>query len=82
MERKETSKSSSMTSGFLWYDDSLMPLEEKVRQAARGYQEKFGHQPTTCYVRAVPSKTQVDGIRVLTAANPLPGYFWLGVVGE
>ena len=83
MERKETGKSSSMTSGFLWYDDSSTPLEEKVRQAAGGYQEKFGCWPTVCYVWT-PSKTmeQVDGIRVLAAANLLPGYFWLGVVGE
>ena len=82
MERKETGKTSGMTRGFLWYGDSSTPLEEKVRQAAGGYQEEFGHRPTVCYVRAVRGKTmeQVDGIRVLPAANLLPGYLWLGVV--
>ena len=82
MEREETGKSSNITRGFLWYDDSSTPLEEKVRQAAGGYQENFGCWPTVCYVRAIPSATteQVDGIRVLPAANLLPHYLWLGVV--
>lgn len=37
--------------GLLWFDDDPnRDLEQKVGNAARRYTEKFGRQPTVCYV--------------------------------
>ena len=35
-----------MTEGLLWYDDSELDLAEKVEQAARRYERKFGESPS------------------------------------
>lgn len=45
--------------GLLWFDDDPnRDLKQKVGNAARRYTEKFGRQPTVCYVH--PS--MLDGL--------------------
>jgi hypothetical protein len=78
--------------GLLWFDDDPhRDLRQKVGSAARRYTEKFGRQPTLCYVH--PS--MLDGLadngasaisldigdlhlRVVPRRSVLRHHFWLG----
>ena len=69
-----------MRTGLLWYDDDPeRSLEEKVRQAAQRYCQKFGTPPDVCYVHpSVLGDEQVqgvDGIRVATLPHVLRYHF-------
>lgn len=71
-----------MKVGLLWYDDDpARDLSQKVGRAASRYQQKFGRQPTACYVH--PSVLegdvrQVGRIKVLALASVLRHHFWVG----
>jgi hypothetical protein len=82
-----------MEFGLLWYDsDPQRALEEKIEQAARRYQQKFGRPPNLCYVhpkavasrpdpgRAMdcPLENPKTTIRVIPAPNILIHHLWLG----
>jgi hypothetical protein len=82
-----------MDIGLLWYDsDPKRTLEDKIGQAARRYQEKYGRWPDTCYVHpqavvALPEQKERAAcrlengqatIRVLSAPNVLLHHLWLG----
>jgi hypothetical protein len=72
-----------MDIGMLWRDeDERRTLDEKVLRAADYYRNKYGENPTVCFVHPsmVPSgKEKVAGIRLLTARTVLLNHFWLGV---
>ena len=67
-----------MREGLLWYDASNRSVVQKIDEAARRYQERFGRAANCCHVRSA------DGIQHPTlhvVANPtiLPHHFWIGV---
>lgn len=70
-----------MRVGWLWFDNSNQPLEQKVSYAADKYRDKFGSRPNACYVH--PSATDVElhinGLRVAAAGHVLKHHFWLGM---
>ncbi len=71
-----------MKTGMMWLDaDAKRPLEEKVRQAADYYREKYGQIPNLCLVNkaALKSEQLIDKILVQPAKTVLPNHFWLGV---
>lgn len=35
--------------GTLWFDDSKKSLEDKIREATRNFEKKFGYLPIMCY---------------------------------
>lgn len=67
----------------MWYDDDPgRDLAEKIRQATRCYQQKFGVAPDVCYVH--PSAlggngrvAMVGGVSVLPKPTVLRHHFWL-----
>lgn len=74
-----------MRVGMLWFDDSKeRTLEQKVRRAARTYEEKYGMPPTICYVHSTAfngsgmNSTAFGGIEVKSTNMVLPHHFWLG----
>ncbi len=72
-----------MKSGLLWYDSAKRPIWDKIEEAAKRYQEKFGTAPDTCFVnpRDLDAETKPKpGIRIQVAgkATILPNHIWLG----
>jgi hypothetical protein len=76
-----------MDFGLLWYDgDPTRPLEEKVKQAATRYADKFGQHPDVCFVHPAEAGTsgidiptgETELIRVLGAPNCLRNHFYVG----
>ena len=70
-----------MIEGLLWYDDDpARDLAEKVKRAARRYQQKFGAAPTVCYVHpsTLDDKQQVGQVDVTALASVLQHHFWIG----
>jgi len=71
-----------METGLLWFDDDPQrELEEKIKRAARHYQQKFGQPPNICYVH--PSlldgaSRQVDKLEVAPLSSVLRHHFWVG----
>ena len=69
--------------GLLWFDDnSKRSLENKIRDAAGRYEEKFGHAPDTCYINSdmlAQEQPQIGDMQVLVADNILPHHYWIGV---
>ncbi len=72
-----------MKLGLLWYDnDPRKPLDLKVNEAVQRYREKFGAEPTICYINPshLSSKKPMLGkMRVVSAAQVLPNHFWLEI---
>jgi len=65
--------------GLLWFDESGT-LEQRVERAVRRYTEKFGRQPTVCYVH--PSmlnggSVAVAGVRVVPRRATLRDHFFV-----
>jgi hypothetical protein len=73
-----------MKTGLLWFDDSpRMSLADKVVDAVRRYEEKFGRSPNVCYVHpsaVVGAQTPSMGVRVVVCSGVQPNHFWVGVV--
>ena len=78
-----------MKNGLLWYDGSTRPFEEKVREAAERYRDKWDRWPDTCYVHPkalareamiAVSKNGDDRVVVRCLRDPttLPGHLRIG----
>jgi len=71
-----------MKVGLLWYDDDpARNLNQKVSRAASRYQQKFGRQPTVCYVHPSALDGEVKNvgrIKVAALASVLRYHFWVG----
>ena len=68
-----------MTEGLLWYDaDGKRPTGQKIDDAARRYQERFGRAPNCCHVN--PAEL-VEHTSVQVVANPrvLRHHYWVGI---
>lgn len=75
-----------MDIGMLWSDDDgRRSLAEKVARAAEYFRNKYGEQPTVCYVHPslLPAggETTAAGMRLLPSKSVLLNHFWLGVNG-
>ena len=73
-----------MKSGLLWYDgEKGKSLSEKIEQAAKRYQEKFGVEPNTCFVnpKTLTDEKQIKHgrIRIETSNSIQLNHIWLGV---
>jgi hypothetical protein len=72
-----------MKQGWLWYDnDPKKPLDEKLTEAALRYKQKFGIEPTVCYVNPahLDSKGSSKGkVKLISASTVMPNYFWLEI---
>jgi len=85
-----------MEIGLLWFDnDPRKGLEEKIRQAAGRYAEKFGQPANLCFLNpatllagapAANGSWEVvfegRAIKVRTAPQVLPHHFWIGVASN
>ncbi len=82
-----------MNIGMLWFDnDPKTELTSKVERAASYYQNKYGRQPTLCFVHpsmigsfiddnGEPASVKTAGIEVRPTRTVLPNHFWIGVNG-
>jgi hypothetical protein len=74
-----------MREGLLWFDDDpRRQVEEKIRQAAARYRQKFGVAPNVCYVNDKVidrAGLKVGEVRVLPASTVRPHHFWVGRAG-
>ncbi len=70
-----------MKRGWLWYDsDPKKSLDAKLTEAALRYKEKFGMEPTVCYINPahLDSKESARGsLKVISTSAVSPNYLWL-----
>ena len=72
-----------MHTGMLWFDNSQIPLCEKIKKAMAYYLGKYGRNPDLALVH--PSlleggkQTDVDGMPVKPYRPVLPGHIWIGI---
>lgn len=71
-----------MREGLLWFDDDpRRRMDEKVRQAAARFRQKFGVAPDVCYVseQAIDrAEMRIDDVQVLPMSTVRPHHFWVG----
>ena len=74
-----------MREGLLWFDDDpRRRMDEKIRQAAARFRQKFGVAPDVCYVseQAIDrAEMRIDDVRVLPMSTVRPHHFWVGRAG-
>ena len=72
-----------MEMGLLWFDDGeSKSLKEKISNAVHHYEQRFGDQPTVCYMHPDSEDEDTDslkGVSIKTASNVLPNHFWVGI---
>jgi hypothetical protein len=73
-----------MDTGMLWFDnDPKVELSTKIERAVQYYRQKYGQQPTMCFIH--PSmivgdgKQHLAGVEVRPSRMVLPNHFWVGV---
>ena len=73
----------SMNVGMMWFDgDKQRSLETRIDRAARYYHEKYGQEPTVCFLNpgtAGQEPPAVEGLQLQTSVSVLPDHFWLGI---
>jgi len=82
-----------MNIGMLWFDnDPKVTLDTKVERAAVYYRNKYGQNPTLCYVHptmlahVVEEKIESEskrmtptGVELRSNRSVLPNHFWIGM---
>ena len=81
-----------MNIGMLWFDnDPKVPLDTKVERAAVYYRNKYGRNPTLCFVHpsmlARVEEAASDehkrftptGVELRSNRSVLPNHFWIGM---
>lgn len=72
-----------MREGLLYFDNSPdRDLQTKIERVAAYYIEKYGAQPTLCFVHPtmlLDGPVQVEGIEIRATNSVLPSHFWMGV---
>ncbi len=71
-----------MHTGMLWFDNSQLSLQTKIKNAVNYYHKKYGRLPDLCLVHPSMLKdVNVDEEKVTVRAyRPvLPGHIWVGV---
>jgi hypothetical protein len=79
-----------MNIGMLWFDnDPKAALEVKIARAAGYYHDKYGKQPTLCFIHPSMMPTLAtdpdatlavgpEGVVVRANRSVLPNHFWIG----
>ncbi len=68
-----------MREGLLWYDaDGKRSASQKIEDAARRYQERFGRAPNCCHVHP-EERAEHPTVQVVANRHILPHHFWVGV---
>jgi hypothetical protein len=72
-----------MTTGMIWFDnDPQKNINEKIRNAIKYYQNKFGSQPTICYINPKLQEKFLESeqeIEISFNNNLSPDYIWVGL---
>lgn len=74
-----------MNTGMLWFDNSKITLNEKIRKAVDYYFNKYGKNPDLCLVHpsALSSEAfeifQGKTVRIRPYRPVLPGHIWIGI---
>jgi len=82
-----------MKIGMLWFDnDPKTELKVKIERAALYYRNKYGKEPTLCFVHpsmlpaaengsSEPAAPEIKtgGVEVRSTRSVLPNHFWIGV---
>ncbi len=72
-----------MKQGLVWYDgDPKKTLDAKMTEAAKRYKEKYGSEPTVCYVNPshlADKQRTVGKMRIVSASQVLPNHLWLEI---
>ncbi len=71
--------------GWLWFDDSAVPLAEKIERAVAYYEQKYKRRATRCRlnyrtaggVEAAAKLTQVGDIKITIDNRVLTNHIWL-----
>ena len=75
-----------MNVGMLWFDnDPKTDLATKIARAATYYLNKYGQQPTVCFVHPSMVKNnppKSNGITVKPSRSVMPHHLWLGLNGN
>ncbi len=73
-----------MKQGLVWYDnDPKKTLDVKMTEAAKRYQEKFGAEPTICYLNPAhidAKRASFGKLRLVSAPKVRPNHLWLEIV--
>ncbi len=71
-----------MKTGMLWFDnDPHRNLREKIQQAAVYYQQKYGSQPTVCFVHPRLSDINFEtdiNLEIKFNQAISPDHIWIG----
>lgn len=72
-----------MKQGLVWYDnDPKKTLDVKMSEAVNRYKEKYGAEPTVCYVNPAQLGTKrgsLGKLRIVSAAQVLLNHLWLEI---
>ncbi|OJX46032.1 MAG: hypothetical protein BGO78_03870 [Chloroflexi bacterium 44-23] len=71
-----------MKTGMLWFDnDPRRNLREKIHEAAIYYQQKYGNQPTVCFVhprlKDITFETDIN-LEIKFNQAISPDHIWIG----
>ncbi len=72
-----------MKQGLVWYDgDPKKTLDAKMAEAAKRYKEKYGSDPTVCYINPAhlaDQRSTAGKMRIVSASQVLPNHLWLEI---
>lgn len=71
-----------MHTGLLWFDDSKLPLGDKITKAKAYFIKKYDRVPNLCLVHpSMLTETRLDipGLTVKPYRPVLPGHLWIGI---
>lgn len=72
-----------MATGMIWFDnDPQKNINEKIQMAIRYYQNKFGSQPTICYLNPKLQDKFIENepdIEFDYNLNLSPDHIWVGI---
>lgn len=68
-----------MLEGLLWYDtDAKRSVRQKIDDATRRFQERFGRPPNCCHVHPTEAIAH-DGLHIVSDQHIRPHHYWVGV---
>jgi hypothetical protein len=76
-------EASTMTTGMFWFDQEMTStIQERIFKAAKYFQEKFGIQPTVCYLNPeclTSERLESNNMEILYHGSIPSNHVWLGV---
>lgn len=76
-----------MHTGMLWFDNSKLDLESKIKKARDYYRNKYGLEPDLCLVHPkmlmddmrINATFMIDKLTIRGYRPVLPGHIWIGI---